>query len=234
MSILLQADTLSVAQENLADPVPVEKTLSIIQLLTSGGLAGNIIMAALFLMFFVALYLYFERLMAINSASKIDINFMGQIRENIKNGRIDNAKIACAHSKSPVARLIEKGISRIGKPLDDINTAIENAGKLEIYKLEKNVSMLATISGAGPMTGFLGTVVGMIQAFHKMATAGGQIEVGALSEGIYTAMTTTVVGLVVGIIAYVGYNHLVVKTDKIVHQMESIAVDFLDLLNDPA
>lgn len=231
---MLQADTLSVAQESLAEAVPVEKTLSIIELLTSGGLAGQIIMTALFLMFFASLYLYFERLMAINAASKIDSNFMSQIRENIRNGRIDNAKILCAHSKSPVARLIEKGISRIGKPLDDINTAIENAGKLEIYKLEKNVSMLATISGAGPMTGFLGTVVGMIQAFHRMASAGGQIEVGALSEGIYTAMTTTVVGLVVGIIAYVGYNHLVVKTDKIVHQMEANAVDFLDLLNDPA
>lgn len=234
MSLLLQADTLSVANENLAEVVPVEKTLSIIELLTSGGLAGQIIMTALFLMLFVALYLYFERLMAINEASKIDNSFMGQIRDNIRNGRIDNAKMACAHSKSPVARLIEKGISRIGKPLDDINTAIENAGKLEIYKLEKNVSMLATISGAGPMTGFLGTVVGMIQAFHKMATAGGQIEVGALSEGIYTAMTTTVVGLVVGLIAYIGYNHLIVKTDKIVHQMEANAVDFLDLLNDPA
>lgn len=234
MSLLLQADTLSVANENLAEVVPVEKTLSIIELLTSGGLAGQIIMTALFLMLFVALYLYFERLMAINEASKIDNSFMGQIRDNIRNGRIDNAKMTCAHSKSPVARLIEKGISRIGKPLDDINTAIENAGKLEIYKLEKNVSMLATISGAGPMTGFLGTVVGMIQAFHKMATAGGQIEVGALSEGIYTAMTTTVVGLVVGLIAYIGYNHLIVKTDKIVHQMEANAVDFLDLLNDPA
>lgn len=234
MSILLQADTLSVAGENLAEAVPVEKTLSIIELLTSGGLAGQTIMAALFVMLFVALYLYFERLMAINLASKIDSSFMGLVKDNIKNGRIDNAKMACAHSKSPVARLIEKGISRIGKPLDDINTAIENAGKLEIYKLEKNVSMLATISGAGPMTGFLGTVVGMIQAFHKMATAGGQIEVGALSEGIYTAMTTTVVGLVIGIIAYVGYNHLVVKTDKVVHQMEANAVDFLDLLNDPA
>lgn len=234
MSILLQADTLSVAGENLAEAVPVEKTLSIIELLTSGGLAGQIIMAALFLMLFVALYLYFERLMAINAASKIDTNFMSLVKDNIKNGRIDNAKIACAHSSSPAARLIEKGISRIGKPLSDINTAIENAGKLEINKLEKNVSMLATISGAGPMTGFLGTVVGMIQAFHKMATAGGQIEVGALSEGIYTAMTTTVVGLVIGIIAYVGYNHLVVKTDKIVHQMEANAVDFLDLLNDPA
>lgn len=234
MSLLLQADTLSVANENLADAVPVEKTLSIIELLTSGGLAGQIIMTALFLMLFVALYLYFERLMAIGEASKMDNSFMSQIRDNIRNGRIDNAKMTCAHSKSPVARLIEKGISRIGKPLDDINTAIENAGKLEIYKLEKNISILATISGAGPMTGFLGTVVGMIQAFHKMATAGGQIEVGALSEGIYTAMTTTVVGLVVGLIAYIGYNHLVVKTDKIVHQMEANAVDFLDLLNDPA
>src|SRR5690606_5863524 len=145
-----------------------------------------------------------------------------------------HAKMLCAHSTSPVARLIEKGISRIGKPLEDIDTAIENAGKLEIYKLEKNVSMLATISGAGPMTGFLGTVVGMVLAFHKMASGGGQIEVAALSEGIYTAMTTTVVGLIVGIIAYVGYNHLIVKTDKIVHNMEANAVDFLDLLNDPS
>lgn len=234
MSILLQADTLSVANENLVEAVPVEKTISIMELLMSGGLAGQVIMASLFLMFGIALFLYFERLMSINAASKIDVNFMGQIRENIRLGRIDNAKMACAHSNSPVARLIEKGISRIGKPLEDINTAIENAGKLELYKLEKNTSMLATISGAGPMTGFLGTVVGMIQAFHRMASGGGQIEVGALSEGIYTAMTTTVVGLVIGIVAYVGYNHLVVKTDKIVHQMEANAVDFLDLLNDPA
>lgn len=234
MSLLLQADTLSVAGEGLTEAVPTEKTLSIMALLTSGGLAGQIIMASLFIMLFVALYLYFERLMAINEATKIDDSFMLQIRDNIRNGRIDNAKMTCMQSKSPVARLIEKGISRIGKPLDDINTAIENAGKLEIYKLEKNVSMLATISGAGPMTGFLGTVVGMIQAFHKMASTGGQIEVASLSEGIYTAMTTTVVGLIVGLIAFIGYNHLIVKTDKIVHQMEANAVDFLDLLNDPA
>jgi biopolymer transport protein ExbB len=233
MSLLLQADSLALAQENVTDGIPVEKTLSIIELLTSGGLAGQIIMIALFLMLFAAIYLYLERILAIKEASKIDSNFMSQIRENVRTGRLDNAKMLCAHSKSPVARLIEKGISRIGKPLEDINTAIENAGKLEIYKLEKNVSMLATISGAGPMTGFLGTVVGMILAFHKMAAAGGQIEVGALSEGIYTAMTTTVVGLVVGIIAYIGYNHLVVKTNKVVHQMEINAVDFLDLLNDP-
>jgi len=191
-------------------------------------------MSAFFIMFFAALYLYFECWMAIKAATKIDPNFMMQIRENVRHGRIAHAKMLCAHSTSPVARLIEKGISRIGKPLEDIDTAIENAGKLEIYKLEKNVSMLATISGAGPMTGFLGTVVGMVLAFHKMASGGGQIEVAALSEGIYTAMTTTVVGLIVGIIAYVGYNHLVVKTDKVVHQMEAHAVDFLDLLNDPS
>ncbi len=234
MSLFLQADTLAVASETMAEQVPVEKTLSIWELVSSGGIGGQLIMITLGLLFFFALYLYFERLMAINAASKIDINFMNNIKMNISSGKIDAAKMLCAQTNSPVARLTEKGISRIGKPLEDINTAIENAGKLEIYKLEKNTSMLATISGAGPMIGFLGTVIGMILAFHKMASAGGQIEVGALAEGIYTAMTTTVAGLVVGIIAFMGYNHLVVKTDKVVHQMEANATDFLDLLNEPS
>lgn len=217
-----------------SEPETVEKTLSIIDLLTSGGTGGIIIMTVLFILLFVAIYLYIERILAIQAASKIDKNFMNQIRDNIVEGRIDAARKLCQQIDSPVARMTEKGISRIGKPLDDINTAIENAGKLEIYKLEKNVSMLATISGAGPMIGFLGTVMGMILAFHEMASAGGQIEVAALSEGIYVAMTTTVVGLIVGIISYIGYNHLVVKTDKVVNQMEASAVDFLDLLNEPA
>jgi biopolymer transport protein ExbB len=232
MSLFLQADTLSAAKDTLTDAVPVEQTLSIWELITSGGLAGQIIMVALFVMLFFAIYLYLERLMAISAASKIDNNFMMQIKDHISNGRLDAAKMLCASTNSPVARLIQKGISRIGNRLEDINTAIENAGKLEVYKLEKNVSMLATISGAGPMTGFLGTVVGMIMAFHKMASGGGQIEVGALAEGIYTAMTTTVVGLVVGLVAYMGYNHLVVRTDKVVNQMELNAVEFLDLLNE--
>lgn len=234
MSLFLQADSLAVANQMLEDQVPVEKTLSIWDLVTSGGIGGQLIMLTLGLLFFFALYLYFERLMAISAASKIDTNFMNNIKMNITSGKIDAAKMLCAQTNSPVARLTEKGISRIGKPLEDINTAIENAGKLEIYKLEKNVSMLATISGAGPMIGFLGTVIGMILAFHKMASAGGQIEVGALAEGIYTAMTTTVAGLVVGIISFMGYNHLVVKTDKVVHQMEANATDFLDLLNEPS
>lgn len=233
MAFFLQTDTTAIAAQKLLDDVPVEKTLSIWDLITSGGIGGQIIMLSIFTLLFVALYVYFERIMAINAASKIDNNFMSRIRENIISGKIDAAKMLCAQTNSPVSRLIEKGISRIGKPLEDINTAIENAGKLEIYKLEKNVSMLATISGAGPMLGFLGTVLGMILAFHKMASAGGQIEVGALAEGIYTAMTTTVAGLVVGIIAFMGYNHLVVKTNKVIYSMEANAVDFLDLLNEP-
>lgn len=234
MAYFLQADTTALAAQQMLDDAPVEKTLPIWDLITGGGVGGNIIMVTLALLLFLALYIYFERIMAINAASKIDINFMNRIRENILAGKLDSAKMHCAQSTSPVARLIEKGISRIGKPLEDINTAIETAGKLEIYKLEKNVSMLATISGAGPMLGFLGTVIGMILAFHKMASAGGQIEVGALAEGIYVAMTTTVAGLVVGIIAFMGYNHLVQKTNKVVYQMEANATDFLDLLNVPS
>jgi len=234
MTHFLQVDTTAVAAQQMLENAPVEKTISIWSLITSGGIGGQAIMLAIGILLFFALYVYFERIMAINAASKIDISFMNRIRENIISGKIDSAKMICAQTNSPVARLIEKGISRIGKPLEDINTAIENAGKLEIYKLEKNVSMLATISGAGPMLGFLGTVIGMILAFHKMASAGGQIEVGALAEGIYTAMTTTVAGLVVGIIAFMGYNHLVVKTNKVIYQMEANAVDFLDLLNEPS
>ena len=129
--------------------------------------------------------------------------------------------------------MIGKGISRIGKPLEDINTAIENAGKLEIYKLEKNVSVVATIAGAAPMIGFLGTVIGMIVSIHEIANSGGQIDIKMLSDGLYTAMTTTVGGLIVGIISYISYNHLVVKTDKVVYQMEAQSLEFLDLLNEP-
>jgi len=214
-------------------PIVEEKTLSLYDLVASGGVAGTIIIVILLVLLFVALYIYFERLFKIKASSKIDSNFMLQIKDHVSNGRIDSAKMLCAKENSPVARLTEKGISRIGSPLEDINGAIENAGKLEVYKLEKNVSVLATIAGAAPMIGFLGTVIGMVLAFHTLATSGGQAEMGTLAEGIYTAMTTTVAGLIVGIIAYIGYNHLVVKTDKVVHQMEANAVDFLDLLNEP-
>ncbi|MFT5230496.1 MAG: biopolymer transport protein ExbB [Saprospiraceae bacterium] len=217
----------------LLEPEVTEQTLSIMELIVNGGTGGMIIIGTLAILLFVALYVYFERLFAIKAASKYDANFMNQIRDNVAGGNLQAAKVLCAQQNSPVSRLTEKGISRIGSPLDDINTAIENAGRLEVYKLEKNVSVLATIAGAAPMIGFLGTVIGMVLAFHQLATSSGQAEMGLLAEGIYTAMTTTVAGLIVGIIAYMGYNHLVVKTDKVVHQMEATAVDFLDLLNEP-
>lgn len=217
----------------VTEPVVTKKTLTIIELLNDSGLSGQIIIYIIIGLLAVGLFIYFERLSAINAASKIDKAFMNQIREYIINGKLDSAKLLCAQSNTPAARLVEKGISRIGKPLDDINKAIENAGSLEIYKLEKNTSILATIAGSAPMLGFLGTVVGMIIAFHNMATSGGQAEMGVLAGGIYTAMTTTVAGLVVGIIAYIAYNHLVVKTNKVVNLMEANAVEFLDLLNEP-
>lgn len=220
-------------QEAAAEVISEEKTLSVIDLIVDGGTGSIVIIAILFVLLFVALYIYFERLFAIKAASRIDKNFMNQIRDHVSNGKLESARLLCAQTDSPVARLTEKGISRIGKPLEDINKAIENAGTLEVYKLEKNTAILATVAGAAPMIGFLGTVIGMILAFHQMATSGGQAEMGALAGGIYTAMTTTVAGLVVGIIAYIGYNHLVVRTDKVVHQMEANAVEFLDLLNEP-
>ena len=222
-------DTTNFTAEGLQE----EKTLSIFNLIMEGGLGGQIIIGILFVLLAVTIYIYFERFFSIKSASKIDKNFMDQIKDYITNGKIESADALCKSKDTPISRLIGKGISRIGKPLDDINTAIETAGKLEIYQLEKNVSMLATIAGSAPMIGFLGTVIGMIVAIHEIANAGGQIDIKMLSDGLYTAMTTTVAGLIVGIIAYVAYNHLVVRTDKVVYQMEAKSVEFLDLLNEP-
>ena len=219
--------------EVLTDGESVEKTLSIIELIGSGGMAGMIIITVLFLLMIVAIYIYFERLFAIKAATKIDSNFMNQIKDHVTHGKIDSAQLLCAQVNSPVSRLINKGITRIGKPLEDINTAIENAGRLEVYNLEKNVSILATISGVAPMIGFLGTVIGMILSIFEIANSGGQIDIKLLADGLYTAMTTTVGGLIVGIIAYMAYNHLVVKTDKVVYQMESNSLEFLDHLNEP-
>lgn len=211
----------------------VEKSISIIDLIFTGSLAGQVIIGVLFLLLVVAIYIYFERLFAIKEASKVDANFMNQIKDHVSKGKIDSAQLLCAQANTPVSRLITKGISRIGKPLEDINTAIENAGRLEIYGLEKNVSVLATISGAAPMIGFLGTVIGMILSIFEIANSGGQIDIKLLADGLYTAMTTTVGGLIVGIVAYIAYNHLVVKTNKVVYQMEANSVEFLDHLNEP-
>jgi len=215
------------------ETAPVEKTLSIMELIMGGGIGGQMIMLALFILSVIAIYIFIERFSAIRKASKLDDNFMNHISDYVLNGKLEAATILCQQTATPVARMIEKGISRIGKPLEDINTAISNTGKLEVFRLETNVSTLATISGAAPMIGFLGTVIGMIMAFHDMANAGGQLDVELLSKGIYTAMTTTVAGLIVGIFAFIAYNMLVVRVDKVVHQMEANTTEFMDLLNEP-
>jgi len=233
MNTLFLQDTIQEGTALLTDAQPVEKSLSIIELISSGGIAGQVIIALLFLMLVGAIYIYFERLFAIKAASKVDSNFMNQIKDHVSHGKIDAAQLLCAQVNSPVSRLIGKGISRIGKPLADINIAIENAGRLEVYGLEKNVSILATISGAAPMIGFLGTVIGMILSIFEIANSGGQIDIKLLADGLYTAMTTTVAGLIVGIVGYMAYNHLVVKTDKVVYQMEANSLEFLDHLNEP-
>lgn len=216
------------------DDMPVEKTLSIMELITSGGIGGMIIMTVLFVLSIIAVYIFIERFNAIKRANKVDANFINNIKDHVSQGRLDAARALCQSQDTPVARMIQKGISRIGKPLKDITSAIENTGKLEISRLEKNLAAMATIAGAAPMIGFLGTVIGMILAFHEMAAAGGQIDIEMLAEGIYTAMTTTVAGLAVGIIAYIGYNILVARVDKVVYKMEANTVEFLDLLNEPA
>jgi len=227
-------DQVTDATNVATDPEAVEKTLSVIELIVSGGTAGQIIIALLFLLLIMAVYIYFERIFALKEASKIDSNFMNQIKDYVTNGKIESAQNLCSTANTPVSRLVGKGISRIGKPLADINTAIENAGRLEVYSLEKNVSVLATISCAAPMIGFLGTVVGMILSIFEIANSGGSIDIKTLADGLYTAMTTTVGGLIVGIVAYIAYNHLVVKTDKMVYQMEANSLEFLDLLNEPS
>ncbi len=220
--------------ETTGEVVPQEKTLSIIELLTSGGIGGQIIMLTLLIFSVIAIYIFVERLSAVNKAAKIDENFMNNIKDHVLSGKIDAAKSLCQSTNSPVSRMIEKGISRIGKPLGDVSAAIENSGKLEVYKLENNLSTLATISGAAPMIGFLGTVIGMILTFHEMTLAGGQVNLDMLSEGIFTAMTTTVAGLTVGIVAYIAYNMLVSKVSKVIYKMEATATEFIDVLHEPA
>ena len=215
-------------------PLQTEKTISLIELVMEGGLGGQLIIGLLFILLVVVIYIYFERLFAIKSASKLSSNFMAQIKTYVLNNKIEGAQSLCLSENKPVARLVSKGLSRIGRPLEDISTTIENAGRLEVYKLEKNVSILATISGAAPMIGFLGTVIGMILSIFEISNAGGNIDMQLLASGLYTAMTTTVAGLIVGIIGYISYNHLVVKTNKVVYLMEATSLEFFDLLNEPA
>ncbi len=195
---------------------------------------GGWLMLVLLILSFIAIYIFGERWWAIHKAQKIDKDFMDEIHDLIREGKIKSARALCAKSDSPIARLIEKGIERLGRPLPDIQAAVENTGNVEVARLEKNLPMLATIAGGAPMIGFLGTVTGMIRAFFNMAQAGSNVDITLLSGGIYEAMLTTVGGLFVGIIAYFGYNFLTSRISDLVFKMESNTIEFMDMLYEPA
>ena len=195
---------------------------------------GPWIMIPLLILSIIAVYIFIERYVAIKKASKEDKTFMDRIKDYIIDGNLDSATKLCQQMNNPMARMVEKGISRLGKPMNDILVAIENVGNIETNKLEKGFNMLATISGGAPMLGFLGTVIGMVQAFYDMANAGSNVDITVLSNGIYTAMVTTVAGLVVGIIAFFAYNFLVSMLDSVVQKMETRTMEFMDLLNEPS
>lgn len=229
MSLILQIT--SAATDSLVTAAPAtEETLSLWDL----ALKGGPIMIPIALCSVIAVYIIVERYFAIRKSSKDDPNFMNNIRDFISNGNIDAARSLCRNTDSPIARMIEKGIARIGKPLNDIEKAIENIGNIEVVKMEKGLSLLATVAGAAPMLGFLGTVTGMITAFYNMSKAGKTIEIGLLSGGMYEAMVTTVAGLIVGIFSLVAYNLLSAMVQKVVFKMENSSIEFMDLLQEPA
>jgi biopolymer transport protein ExbB len=209
---------------------PVEKTLSIIDLITSGGLGGQIIMITLGVLSILTVYFFWERFQVIKRAMKDDPQFMSKVKDYISDDKVESVVALCDRSSSPVANMVAKGALTKNGSSKDVQDAMERQGNLEVYKLEHNLASLATIAGAAPMIGFLGTVIGMILAFHEMASAGGQIDVEMLSKGIYTAMTTTVAGLIVGIVAYLAYNQLVSKVTNATFKMEQATAEFLEII----
>ncbi|MDL2222743.1 MotA/TolQ/ExbB proton channel family protein [Bacteroidales bacterium OttesenSCG-928-M11] len=194
---------------------------------------GGWLMIPIILLLFIAIGIFIERVLVINKAAKEDDSFMHRIKDYIHEGKIQSAINLCKQTNTPYARMIEKGISRLGRPMNDIQVAVENVGTIEIAKLEKGFPWVATTAAAAPMIGFLGTVTGMIQAFFDMANAGSDVSIGLLSGGIYQALVTTVAGLIVGIIALFGYNYLVSRVNGVVAKMENQSMEFMDLLNEP-
>lgn len=227
---LLQSELEGAVSAEAAQVIPQEQSFSLIQMASKGGW----LMIVLVLLSIAAIYIFGKKWWMISRANKIDKNFMRDIRDYIHEGKIKSAAMLCQRYDSPIARLVEKGIERIGRPLGDIQTSVENTGNVEVARLERGLPFLATIAGGAPMIGFLGTVIGMVQAFFDMANAGNNIDITLLSNGIYTAMITTVGGLIVGILAYFGYNYLTSRISDLVFRMESATIDFMDLLHEPA
>lgn len=231
LSILLQIQEGSQAAiEATQGIIPTEKTLNIIELAVKGGW----IMIVLGILSIIAVYVFVERFIALNKAGKEDKNFMNNLKMQIHQGNLQGAKQICANNKTPIGAMIEKGLSRLGRPLNDINQAVENVGKLEISRLENKISILGTIANLAPSIGFLGTVTGMVRAFFDMAMAGNNIDIQVLSGGIYEAMVTTVGGLIVGLLASFMYSVVVSKTNKIVFILEARTMEFMDVLHEPA
>ncbi|MFA6200898.1 MAG: MotA/TolQ/ExbB proton channel family protein [Bacteroidales bacterium] len=230
-NIILQLqEGASAAVQTASGVVQTEKTMNIIDLAIKGGW----IMIVLGILSIVAVYIFVERFIALNKAAKEDKNFINNIKTYIHQGNLDGAKSLTKNNDTPIGRMLDKGLSRIGRPLNDINQAVENVGKLEVARLENGVSMVGTIAGLAPSLGFLGTVTGMVKAFFDMASAGNNIDIQLLSNGIYEAMVTTVGGLIVGIIANFLYSILVSKINKIVFLLEARTMEFMDLLHEPA
>jgi biopolymer transport protein ExbB len=226
---MIQSQFMAQATDSLLVEEASSATMPIFELTLKGGW----IMIPIALLSILAIYIFVERYFAIQKAGKEDVHFMNRIKEFIHDGKIDAAIRLAEATNTPVSRMIAAGIRRIGRPMNDVNAAIENVGKLEVYQLERGLPTLATSAGAAPMIGFLGTVIGMIRAFWDMSNAGSNIDVSLLSSGIYTAMVTTAAGLFVGIIAYFCYNILVAKIDKVVFLLEARSSEFMDLLNEP-
>ncbi len=220
------------ATQNAADlATPVAQKTSLLQLLLQ---AGWYFIVPLLILSVIAVYIFIERFITIRKAGRIDASFMDQIQNYMIRGDISGAADLCARTDTPISRMVEKGIKRIGKPLRSIEVAIENEGKIELLRLENRLATLATIAGAAPMIGFLGTVTGMINAFYKISTAGVNVDPSMLAGGIYQALITTAVGLTIGIIAFIGYNLLVSQVEKVVYKMEYATIQFIDFLQEPA
>ncbi|MDP2413870.1 MotA/TolQ/ExbB proton channel family protein [Daejeonella sp.] len=229
--LLLQIDTLNALADTAASTIqtmPTSEELRFIELLFKGGW----VMLPLALLAFMGLVIFVERYLTIRKASKDEMNLMLQVKQSVKSAKLDSALAICRNSNTPLGRILEKGLLRIGRPIKDIEGAIENVGKLEVSKLEKNISILGIIAGIAPMLGFVGTIIGVITIFHEVSVKG-IIEIGTISGGLYVKMITSATGLIIGIIAYVLYHILNIMVDRIILKMETDAIEFIDLLEEP-
>ncbi len=228
INLLQIVDTVQTAVNAAAQTTNPEESLNLFDVLQMGG----VLMIPLVLLFFIAIFVFTERLITIRRASKIDPNFMNIVRDHIMSGNVVAARSFAKNTNNPVARIIDKGIQRIGKPIDSIEKSMENVGKLELYNMEKNLSILALIAGIAPMFGFLGTIVGMFQLFYSLASTG-EFTIQSMANGIYTKVISSAVGLIIGLMAYIMHSYLVAQVDKTANKMEASSAEFVDVLQEP-